>query len=332
MTSGSVARLEVFSTADVPADQRVELWQAHTSESLMRLQCRTLAERDFEGSTVDLQLPRTRVSRVRAGSAHVIERRADLIRRRPEDALVLFFVLAGEAFFHHENGVHALRPGQVVACDCDKPFMRGFSDDFEELFLKVPREMLTEACRVESAGIPMVTTFGVQENLAAASLVDLLTTATRVDRAKPPDEEQLMALVAVLLGGGDRTDSTAHLATARRYVDARLGDASLSASAIAAAIGISPRHLSRVFATAGTTVPQYVLSRRLAAAKALLTNETSVVLSIADVAARCGFSSAPHFSTSFARRYGQRASDMRREAIQYRVNALAGTRRDAPIS
>jgi AraC-like DNA-binding protein len=329
MTSGSVTQLEVFSTADVPADQRVELWQAHTSESLMRLRCRTLAERDFHGSTVNLQLPRTRVSRVTAGSAHVIERRADLIRHRPEDALVLFFVLAGEAFFYHEHGVHALRPGQMVACDCDKPFMRGFSDDFEELFFKVPREMLTEVTRVEPASTPIVATFGVHENLIAASLVNLLTAATRVDSANRPDEEQLVALVAMLLGGGDQTDSTAYLAAARRYIDARLGDASLSATAIAAAIGISPRHLSRVFATAGTTVPQYVLARRLAAAKALLTRETSAVLSIADVARRCGLTSSTHFSTSFARQYGQRASDMRREAIQRRVNAppvLGGTR------
>lgn len=320
MTSGSATQLEVFSTADVPADHRVELWQAHTSESLMRLKCRMLAERSFHGMTVNLQLPRTRVSRVTAGSAHVIERRADLIRHRPEDALVLFFVLAGQAFLYHENGVLALRPGQMVACDCDKPFMRGFSDDFEELFLKVPRQTLSEMSGVEPADTPMVAAFAVDENLIAASLVNLLTAATRVDSAQRPDEQQLVALAATLLGGDDQTDSTAYLATARRYIDARLSDPSLSATAIAAAVGISPRHLSRVFATTGTTVPQYILARRLSAAKTLLTRETSAALRIADVAGRCGFTSATHFSSSFARAYGQRASDLRREAAVRRFS------------
>ena len=89
-SSGPAQKARVFTTAAVPAEQRIALWQAHNSAALMRLRCRTLADRQFDGTTVNVQLPRTRLSRLKAETPHVIERQSDLIRGQPEDAVVLF--------------------------------------------------------------------------------------------------------------------------------------------------------------------------------------------------------------------------------------------------
>lgn len=323
MTRESVEAVRVFSTAGVPVEDRIELWQAHNSASLMSLHCHALTDAQFEGTTVNVQLATTQLCRVRADTAHVIERRSDLVQSRPEDSVVLFFVLAGEAFFYHSAGVHIVHSGQLVACDSDRPFMRGFSTDFEELFLKIPREVFCDIAGFDGLEAPLVTAFTTDKNPFGASLARLIAAATRADSPSLPDERALLDLAGALLGGQGHSPTEAYLAAARRYVDARLTDPSLSAASIARAVGISPRHLSRTFASAGTTVPHYVLGRRLAAANAFLHRYEASSMTIAEVAQRCGFTSVSHFSKSFAAQFGERACDVRRRIMRQRGVAAA---------
>jgi AraC-like DNA-binding protein len=322
-TPDTFEEVRVFTTAGVPAEDRIELWQAHNSAELMSLRCHALTDAQFDGTAVNVRLARTQLCRVRADTAHVIERRSDLIASRPEDSVVLFFVLAGEAFFYHSAGVHIVGSGQMVACDSDRPFMRGFSTGFEELFLKIPRHVFCDLAGVDRLEAPLVTAFTTDQNLFGASLAGLIAAATRADNPSLPDEHALLDLVGTLVGGQDRSPISVYLAAARRYVDARLTDTSLCAATIAGAVGISPRHLSRTFASVGTTVPQYVLGRRLAAANAILHRHEASSMTIAEVAQRCGFTSVSHFSKSFAAQFGEHASDVRRRVMRQRGVAAA---------
>jgi AraC-like DNA-binding protein len=88
---------------------------------------------------------------------------------------------------------------------------------------------------------------------------------------------------------------------------------------VAAAVGISARHLSRVFADGGTSVPRHVLSRRLELAHAMLADPASAGPTVAEVAAACGFTSVTYFSHAFRQRFGQRAGEVRREAHAARL-------------
>jgi AraC-like DNA-binding protein len=315
------ARPRSFTTAGVPPEDRIELWQEHNSVELMGLQCRTLSDAEFEGATVNVALTHAHLGRVRAETAHVIERRADLIRRHPEDSVVLFFVLAGEAFFYHADGVRTLRPGQLVACDADRPFMRGFSNGFKDMFLKVPRRVLLQRTGIEQIDTPVVAEFADGTDTLAASLAHAVDIATRWDSTEVPDEDTLLTTVCALLEPRDHAVRAPYLVAARSYIDSRLGDQSLSATTTAAAVGISPRHLSRVFAQTGLTVPQYVLAKRLESALALLRRPEAASMSIDDIACRCGFRSATYFSRSFADRFGERASEVRRRATAQRAVA-----------
>jgi AraC-like DNA-binding protein len=307
-----------FTTAGVPPDQRIEQWQAHNSQALMGLHCRALVDAEFAGSTVNVELARVHLARVNAMTAHVIERRSDLIRRHPENSIVLFFVLAGDSFFYHSDGVRTLRPGQLIACDADQPFMRGFSNGFAELVLKVPRRVFLERTGLERLDAPLFTGFADDQNPVARRLVELVGSAARLTHPRAPGEDALLTLVATLLGDRDRTRPPGHLTVARTYIDSRLSDTSLSAARTASAVGVSPRHLSRVFARAGMTFPAYVLGRRLEAARAMLHGPRASSMTVAEVAGRCGFSSVAYFSRSFDARFGERPSDMRRRAIQER--------------
>ena len=310
-----------FSTAGLPERQRVELWESHNAEELIGLRCRTLTAAVLDATEINVQLERVHLARVQ-GNPHVVERDHSLIRRRPADSVALFFSLAGEAFFYHEDGVRTVQPGEMLMCDADRPFMRGFSHGLEELVLKVPREVFADVAGIDHVARPMVVRFAAGANSFAHALAREVGAATRAGDPRPVDEDALLELVAAL-AGTDRDDlSAAHRAAAQTYIDQNLFDPALAAPQVAAAVGISTRHLSRVFAEAGTTVPKYVLARRLDAARHLLERPSATSMTIAGVAHHCGFTSAAHFSNAFSSRFGERASGVRRRALASRAIPL----------
>lgn len=302
-----------FSTVGLPEEQRIELWESHNADALIGLRCRTLTDAVLDATEVNVQLDRLHAARVR-GTAHVVERDAGLVRARPTQAVALFFGLAGEAFFYHDDGVRTLQPGQLLLCDADRPFMRGFSRGLEELVLKVPRDVFAEATGLGALPRPVVVPFASGENPCAEALARLVGSVAREDQPAAVREGELLALLGALTSPGRAEGLSAYAAAATAYVDRHLCDGSLSASRTAAAIGISPRHLSRVFAELGTTFPQHVLGRRLDLARSLLEGPSAASTTVAEVAHRCGFASAAHFSGAFTARFGERASDVRRRA------------------
>ena len=92
-----------------------------------------------------------------------------------------------------------------------------------------------------------------------------------------------------------------HLLRAKDLIDARYRD-SLDVAALARAARLSPAHFSREFRRAfGETPHQYLLTRRLERAAALL---RSTDRSVADICFTVGLSSVGSFTTSFGRTYG----------------------------
>jgi AraC-like DNA-binding protein len=307
-----------FSTAGLPDQQRIALWEGHNADALIGLRCRTLDSPLLEATERNLQLDSVGLARV-VGTSHVVERDAALIRRRPSEAVVLYFSLVGEAFFYSEDGVRTVGPGQLLVCDADRAFMRGFSRGLDELVVKVPRSVFGDLTGVGSLEHPMVLDFAKGGNVHATALAHHVGRATRSVDPVPPDEWSILELISVLTTGARDDLHRAHRAAARSYIEHRLGDPSLSASQIADAVGISARHLSRVFAADGTSVPRHVLGRRLEVARALLETPAGATMSIAQVAHRCGFTSAAHFSRAFTARFEARASDVRRAAVTGRA-------------
>lgn len=100
---------------------------------------------------------------------------------------------------------------------------------------------------------------------------------------------------------------------AAQWLDNRLGeDDALSMTALADHLGVSDRHLRRIFATEhGVTPLQYLQTRRLLLAKQLLTDTR---LPIAQVALASGFRSLRRFNAAFADSYRMSPSRLRHEA------------------
>lgn len=85
-------------------------------------------------------------------------------------------------------------------------------------------------------------------------------------------------------------------------------------SDLAAACGISERHLIRTFrATMGITLTEYVAGLRIERAKEQLADQGTM---IKVVAANCGFQSAAAFSAAFCKATGLSPKDFRNERIR----------------
>jgi AraC-like DNA-binding protein len=297
----------VFSTAGLPAARRVELWEAHNATALIGLDVR--AAEALKATELNVQAGQAHLARV-TGSAHVVQRTAEVIDRSPADAIAVYLTLRGDAWFRHADGSHALQPGNALVCETDQPFARGFARGLEELVVKVPRAALAARADVPRVRKPVLVTFDARDQYARA-LAGVTGRATRAGGSLPADEDTVLDLVTVLAVGRTAAPTTAHRAAARSYIEEHLTDPSLGADQVAAAIGISDRQLSRVFAADGTSVPRHILSRRLRLAYSILSGGAGADRTVADVAARCGFTSVTYFSHVFRQRFGERASDIR---------------------
>ncbi|MFD1210876.1 AraC family transcriptional regulator [Arthrobacter sp. GCM10027362] len=308
MTQGTTGTrphgLTRFSTAGLPRAQRIALWEEHNARALVGLQARTLTGGVLEATELNLILPRLQFAQV-SGNPHVVERSAREIAEHPAEAVVAYFALEGEGFFYHRNGCEILRPGQAILYDADQPFMRGFSHGLKELALKVPRRTLGELTGQSAPNRPKVFSFrGPEAGSAHAEALATALAAALSGRAG--DWDRLEATALDLLAGilGEGTGRTGHLAAAQAFIAARLSDQSLSAGRIAAAIGISERQLSRIFAEAGTSAPRAILDARLDAARQQLRSPGTAPLALGAVAAQLGFASQAHFSRSYKDKFG----------------------------
>jgi AraC family transcriptional activator of tynA and feaB len=93
-----------------------------------------------------------------------------------------------------------------------------------------------------------------------------------------------------------------------RYIDCHLLDGAVTSAAIAAAHWVSIRTVNRVFSATGQTVGEVVRARRLARARADVTDNDRLISVIAQ---RWGFSDTSHFSRTFKAHYGCSPTDYR---------------------
>lgn len=292
--------------------EAVDDWERHNAEALIELACRVPDQRRFRAREVNLQLEHVRLALV-SGTAHTVLRDEALVASRPADAIAVYATLRGEAVVEYAGTRRVLHPGQVLVCDVDRPLQRSFTYGLEELAVKVPRATFTEL--TGARGVPAPLVLDMVKDLHARALVTLAARAVRSRVPMPVDEQAVLELVSVLTADGRAGLSVAHRAAARAYIDDHLADPFLSAADVAAGAGVSERHLSRLFAEAGTSVPRHILARRLDLAYSMLIHAHGARTRTADAAAQCGFTSLSHFSRAFHRRFGLTAGEVRREQV-----------------
>ena len=301
-----------FTTESLPEGQRISQWEAHNARALVALAAQNAPGVPFRATELTLALPRLSLAHV-TGTAHRVARHPLHIAKTPARGVVAYFALRGSGQFFHPGGCETVIPGQGILVDADQPFERGFAQGLSELVVKIPRAALARAAGSPNLPRPLPFEFAGTSNPAAAGLARLVGGAIAgQSEGWESLEQEILALFTALLTDGS---IPGHLGVAEEFVRMHYRRPELSAAGIAAAAGISERQLSRLFAMSGRTVPQAILAARLEEAQRLLGSPLNEHLSVADIAARCGFSSHAQFSRSYRATFGLPPLRHRRELL-----------------
>jgi len=307
---------KVWSTAQVHPRDRLGWWIDQFSATC-QVDCEPQRGARFFGecSLIDV----AGVLQIGAGatSAQVLSRSGRHIARG-DDRLFLTVTPDGRSLVSQDGREAILKNGDFALSDRTRPYTFSADGDFSHTVIMIPRDLLVgrvgSAERFTAVRIDGGKGFG---GLLSPMLLRLPAqfAAIRAD-AQPRVAANVLDLIATaLLSGSGETQVSAEMTHVRTkfWIEMHLGE-SLSGERIAAACGVSVRHLNRLFAREGTSLMQYVWERRLARCRRDLTDSTMSHRSISEIALAAGFKDLAHFSRAYRVRYGRSARDDRRSS------------------
>nr|WP_245162001.1 helix-turn-helix domain-containing protein [Brevibacterium marinum] len=292
-----------FSTDTVPVGQKVEAWERHHATSLIGLRTQLHDPGRLRAETATLEWPQLRLAKVLA-SPHTVRREAEDIAAHPVSGLVAYVPLDGHSTFSHHSGNVDIGPGRLMLCDGDSRFSRDLSQGVNELVIHVPRDTLNGLTGLRSIRYAVAVDLELSPTLSSAAreFVALADSAFGWGCTGSTSENRILDLVTSLVA--DTVKGRDHLHEAMNAIADGHREPDLSAGVLAGRIGVSERHLSRLFAEVGHSVPQAVLAARLESAQSLLSDPESACIGMAEVAFRSGFRSQAQFSRSYRSRFG----------------------------
>lgn len=291
-----------FASNTLPAAHRLAAWEQHNASSLVALQAAPSTQTEFVAAGVNLNTPGVDVARVRC-TPHKVARTLEEISEHPVQGAVIYVNLNRRGTFWHRQQRIDLRPWQVLIVDGDQAFEREFRVGTDEYVFRIPRTLLADATAQRNLAVPRVfdANSGHPTGRAVAALRGL---AAESLTQQHQDWEGLAAKTTSLLSWllGEQPPSL--FDTAQQLIRQHCPDAGFSAAGLAAALGISTRQLSRIFASHDRSVAQELLTARLELAHGMLGQSQYSSTSMAEIAAASGFTSPAHFSRRYRAAYG----------------------------
>lgn len=245
----------------------------------------------------------------------------------PGEWMFVKLVESGFIDFEHGNSVQRFEAGSMLIVDPARHFKEMFPVRTQLTTLRISKANLRARGARSSIDGYMVANTRSADVLAVRDLIRCVAGQFELPSQKVRHRmgEHLQDLVDVLLG---EPDTVSHhragdtlLLRAKRYIETHFGDEALDADAVARSVHVSSKHLQRIFAASGTSLMRYVWHVRLAHAERLLRTSDARTMPAQEIAWRCGFSSASHFSRVFKQRFGVSPGDVR--AMQGKDAALS---------
>lgn len=307
---------ESATTDTVPAGERAEFWTELLCSYHCRMSCDVAPVPRFRGHTVREWTNTYQIVGWRQQGEVSIRRTQAQIRQDADDDYRFFLPLNDHAIIRRD-GVEVLidaRSGALTTAN--RTFSVTFGDSYRGLVMTIPWQEVhgrLGASPPAVAGVDAATGLGrVVRDMA----VGLVRERDRLQRTEfDAVGDRLTELLCMLAVGDDRPDAPGHLADVeamvRRYVREHAGDAGLSGSSVARAVGWSLRKVQLTLHQAGTTLRDVIREERLRLARERLGSPAYQHRSISAIALGTGFSSGSALSTAFRQRYGITPRDYR---------------------
>lgn len=230
------------------------------------------------------------------------------IARTNDAAYGVLYVIGGRERIVQSGRESELGPGDLVLWDSTRPIEFLAPGSLQKITLLLPQTLL-------EAALPNVrdltgTVLNGRSGCGAIFATHLRALARQAGELPPGGQEPVLRATLELLATAIDplpSSATSHyhkgmMARITGYILQRLGDPELNPDGIAAAAGISPRQLHRVFGQSGWTIERWIWHRRLEACRHDLALRPAARIS--QIAYQWGFSDAAHFSRAFREAYG----------------------------
>jgi AraC-like DNA-binding protein len=317
----SIALSTCIRTAGLPADKRVAHWEQELRTHLVGLRCSSHADEGLLAQQTCLDLGLLRIGETRS-NAHVIERSPDLIRHFPRESIFVNLVCQGDAFVYQRGHCINVQPGDVLMYDARHPYLLGCTGALHLLHIDLPVAHFQARFARTPLNKPLLRSGAAGAGrLYSATLRRLLDDVMSKGEADVASgaalRDQVSELLASLIAGsgfaaGQSAPGASHVLAARAYIDEHVHDETLTIQAVADEVGVSVRHLARLFAQQETTVAELIMRQRLSRAHEQLCDPRYAEQSISATAYRWGFMSHAHFSRAFKAAFEITPTELRR--------------------
>lgn len=301
-----------LTTVGLAKKERVSFWSDLVCDTFVELDCAVGTPELFHG----------RIDRVSAGdlafahvtsSAHVVTRTRARIAHSRQDDFLLSLQTAGRGMVSQGGREAVLQAGDFTLYDTTRPYDLRFDQDFSQLVLRLPRRVVTgRIAEVDRLTAQPIAGDRGTGRLASIFLCQLHGQLAELDPLSLPrvhaSAVDLIAAAVAEQTGNPHDPSECRILLRRRvgaFIDRNLADARLSCETVAAAHGISARHLRKVFESAAMSVSELIWARRLEQARRDLTDPLHAHVSVTSIGYDVGFKDAAHFSRAFKSAFGE---------------------------
>jgi len=302
--------IEIFSTAQARSESGIEFWNTLLGETYRGLVVDPVGQR-FHAELKRWSLDGMTLTWPQSAAARVSRSRA----ARSDDGLVLHLLHAGQCTVSHRGREAHLTPGDMVLCAAQEAYTFDAPERHQLLIVEFDQAMLSSRMTDveahlarpvsgQSASTRILRNFLLSLWHEASANLDGPTSAAYSDTILSLVAAALQAEPSQAVAGDDQL-----LARIKGIVEARLGDAGLTPSAIADQIGMPLRTLQLACSKRGITLSNYIVRRRLEKACELLVNRPGTPVTA--IAYDLGFNDCAYFARRFHAAFGVSPTEFR---------------------
>ena len=315
MTDQAGRSTRSWSTKSVVPSRAFDYWVSTVCDHLLEFEIDSPARDTFEAQLLQSQLAFCSLS-IAEAPVQRVERTSAIIGKSLFDDYRLLYVRWGGGDLRQFGRQIEFVAGDCVLVDSTEPYGLHFTVPTSCSTLAMPRGWLHSWMR--SPQIPSAQRLDGRTSWggALAAAMRGITEHASGELALPAAvvADQLAALLVMASSGvaAPRSWDRSRLDRMNDTLIERCHEIDLDPASVAAEHDISKRYLHRIYARAGTTFGEALMTIRLERACRMLRDPGFRDLPVGEIAAQCGFSEPSHFARRYRARFGASPTEARR--------------------
>ncbi len=308
-----------FSTDDLPRRDRCEWLREVIGREYANVEITPPQDAELFNEMTIFSWADLRLSAIRSNEITLerLPREPDCIS---QDAYFAVVALSGSYSLRQNGREVFLSPGDLSLYDATLPHRIRCPGKFSKLIVSIPRPLL----RQRLAGVEHCTALRISGSLGIGAVASEFIRAASAQTARLDKDQfgalsehalDLLTLALASVRPAYYQLSRSRAATLGRiklYLERNLTNPALTPADVAAATGLSTRHINSLFNDERTSLMRYLRVRRLERCRLDLIDPRQAERRISEIAFRWGFNDAAHFNRAFKEQFGHAPGELRK--------------------